>query len=596
MIQTLGKYQLGELLGQGGMGAVYRSFHPQLNRPVAVKVILGGVADPQIRQRFLREAQVVAGLSHPNIVNIFDVDVQDGQPYIVMDFVAGGSLAKRLASGPMPVDEAIEMLIPLAEALDYAHRQGLVHRDLKPANVLLQPDGSPVLADFGLARAAQPDTAARITASGMLLGTLAYMAPEQFAGGDADARTDIYALGVLFFEMLTGRVPFDGDSAQVMYGHLQQPPPAPRLLVPALPDAIEKLVLSMLAKDPAARPQSAAEVAAALRAIRSSPAATGPTIALTRPVLAAPTAGMPSMVAIEPAIARQRTTFWLALWLTALLLLVAAGALTVARLSALAGDSGVVVPGSPTPPARATPAGDGGVAPSGMSTPRPQAEKLGEVDLEQVAETRLDKVVAGGPEPFSVGNLSFGTIGEALWIFGEVRNDGEGARESVEVRVNLLDANGKELASQTGFAHMSYLDPGEISSFSVLFTDKNPPPPSYASYAIEVRSRAADFQPGYTIRDLRIGEDLRVGKDTLNFLKLRGSVRNTGDVAAKYVHLYAVFYDTEGAVVGAADGFAETGEDNIVPAGAEARFEIQALIFTGKAVRYRMFAQASRAD
>jgi hypothetical protein len=579
------------------MGAVYRSFHPQLSRPVAVKVILGGAADPQTRQRFLREAQVVAGLSHPNIINIFDVDVQDDQPYIVMDFVAGGSLAKRLASGPMPIDETIGLLIPLAEALDYAHRQGLVHRDLKPGNVLLQPDGSPVLADFGLARAAQPDTAARITATGMLLGTLAYMAPEQFAGGGADARTDIYALGVLFFEMLTGRVPFDGDSAQVMYGHLQQPPPTPRGLVPTLPDAIEQLVLSMLAKDPGARPQSAAEVAAALRAIRSAPAATGPTVALTRPVLAAPTVGMPPTAAMEQtqAPARPRTGLCLAFGLVGLLLLVGAGVFALVRLNTVAGGGGVVAPGSPTPIVRATPAGDGGVAPIGRSTPQP-AEKLGEVDLEQIAETRLDKVEASGPESFSVGNMKFGMVGESLWIFGEVRNDGKEPRETVEVRVNLLDAAGKELASQTGYAHLSYLDPGEISSFSVLFSGDNAPPADYAGYAIEIRSRAANFHPGYTIRDLRVGEDLRVGKDSLNFLKLRGSVRNTGDVAAKYVHIYAVFYDAEGAVIGVADSFAQTGEDEIVAAGAEAPFEIQALIFTGKPARYRMFAQGSRAD
>ena len=167
MTQTLGKYTLGALLGQGGMGAVYRSHHPLLNRPVAIKVMLANIAaDPQAHQRFLREAQVVAVLSHPNIVNIFDVDVQDGQPYIVMDFAPGGSLAARLQAGPIALDETLRLAIPLADALAYAHGQGLMHRDLKPANVLLRPDGSPVLADFGLARPAVVDSAAQITATG----------------------------------------------------------------------------------------------------------------------------------------------------------------------------------------------------------------------------------------------------------------------------------------------------------------------------------------------------------------------------------------------------------------------------------------------
>src|SRR5262249_39584481 len=294
MQQTLGKYQLGELLGQGGMGAVYRSFHPLLNRPVAVKVMLATIAaDPQAHQRFLREAQIVAALSHPNIVNIFDVDIQDGKPYIVMDFAEGGSLAARLRSGPIGLDEALRLAIPLADALAYAHGQGLIHRDLKPANVLLRPDGSPVLADFGLARAAIVDSAAQITATGAVLGTLAYMAPEQFGGRPTDARADIYAFGVMLYEMLTGRVPFDGDSAQVMFGHLQQLPPPPRQLNPALPDGAERLVLRMLEKDPDARPQNAAEVAEALRALQRAAASTGPTIALTKdaPVAAQPTAG-----------------------------------------------------------------------------------------------------------------------------------------------------------------------------------------------------------------------------------------------------------------------------------------------------------------
>src|SRR5436853_532545 len=209
------------------MGVVYRSHHPLLNRPVAIKVMLANIAtDSQAHQRFLREAQVVAVLSHPNIINIFDVDVQDGQPYIVMDFAQGGSLAARLRAGPIALDETLRLAIPLAVA----------------------------------------DSAAQITATGAVMGTLAYMAPEQFSGRPADARADIYAFGVMLYEMLTGRVPFEGDSAQIMYGHLQQPPLPPRQLNPALPAALEQIILRLLEKDPDTRTQSAAELAAQLRA------------------------------------------------------------------------------------------------------------------------------------------------------------------------------------------------------------------------------------------------------------------------------------------------------------------------------------------
>ena len=167
-----------------------------------------------------------------------------------MDFAPGGSLAARLQAGPIALEETLRLAIPLADALAYAHSQGLIHRDLKPANVLLRPDGSPVLADFGLARPIIGNSAAQITATGAVMGTLAYMAPEQFSAQPADARADLYAFGVMLYEMLTGRVPFEGDSAQIMYGHLQQPPPPPRQLNPALPDPIERLILRLLEKNP----------------------------------------------------------------------------------------------------------------------------------------------------------------------------------------------------------------------------------------------------------------------------------------------------------------------------------------------------------
>jgi serine/threonine-protein kinase len=581
MQQTLGKYQLGELLGQGGMGAVYRSFHPLLNRPVAVKVMLANVAaDPQAHQRFLREAQIVAALSHPHIVNIFDVDIQNGQPYIVMDFAEGGSLAARLRAGPLGLDETLRLAIPLADALAYAHGQGLIHRDLKPANVLLRPDGSPVLADFGLARPAVADSAAQITATGAVLGTLAYMAPEQFSGRPADARADIYAFGVMLYEMLTGRPPFDGDSAQIMYGHLQQPPTPPRRLNPALPDAAELLILRMLEKEPGMRPQSAAEVAAALRALQSAAAATGPTIALSnalpRDAMAQPSGGRE--IAAGSGAARRR--LWPLIGGAVLLVALACGGLGLLMTRSTSGQAG-----RPTAAAR----------PTRAAAIEQDPTELPAAPLTREEEPLLTGATEAGPEPFSIGGLTYRQTDDSIWFFGEVRNDGDQARESIELRVNLLDADGKEIASKVGYASMSYLKPGEISPFSVLFT-KDDGAAAFARYTIEVRASKADFKPGYTYRDLSVQPGPQARQDQYGFLKISGRVRNDGEEAARFAQVFAVFYDEAGQVVGIASGYAETANDEPLAAGADARFEIQGIIFSEKPARYRLFAEGSRAS
>jgi serine/threonine-protein kinase len=578
-MQTLGKYTLGELLGQGGMGAVYRSHHPLLNRPVALKVMLASVAaDPQAHQRFLREAQVVAVLSHPHIVNIFDVDVQDGQPYIVMDYAPGGSLAARLRGGPLGLDETLRLAIPLADALAYAHSQGLIHRDLKPANVLLRLDGSPVLADFGLARPISVDSAAQITATGALMGTLAYMAPEQFSGRLADARADIYAFGVLLYEMLTGRVPFEGDSAQIMYGHLQQPPPPPRQLNPALPDAVEQLILRMLEKNPDMRLQSAAELAAELRTLQSAGAAIGPTVSL-----AAQHARQPE----APAAKRNNESRARPHWPIALMVGVV---IALAGMAAFWGSQTGQRGSDPQPAARPT---RSAIVIEQDPTPS-NATALPAAPLTQENVALMTDAQASGPESFSIGGVSYKQNNDTLWFFGEVRNDGSAARESIELRVNLLDADGQEIASTVGYASMSYLKPGEISPFSVLFTKDEAPPP-FATYKIEVRSTKADFKLGYTYRELSILSSPQARQDEYGFIKISGRVHNDGGQAAKFVQIYAVFYDQQGGVVGLASTFAEEANDAPLSAGGDARFELQGVIFSGPPTRYRLFAEGSRA-
>jgi hypothetical protein len=593
MQQALGKYQLGEMLGHGGMGAVYKSFHPLLNRPVAVKLMLASVAaDPQAHQRFLREAQIVAALSHPHIVNIFDVDIQNGQPYLVMDFVEGGSLAGRLRAGPLALAEALRLAFPLAEALAYAHLQGVLHRDLKPANVLLRGDGSPVLADFGLARPSQVDSAAKLTATGAVMGTLAYMAPEQFGGGPADARADIYSFGVMLYEMLTGRVPFEGDSAQIMYGHLQQPPPAPRQLNPTLPESAERLLLGMLSKDPAWRPQSMDQVVAALRSILSGDdAAIGATIPIeTAATLTAPT-GLGSVTLPFP----RR-------WLVPLLLAVPAAAAVCGLLLLLPLLSRRAQP-TAEPTARpaipiAAPSAQPATSTAGEADAAPLPTGPGEAEPTPAPPTRVDQPLAkleqSGPEPFSAGGITY-RKDRTLWFFGEVRNDGDEAREAIQVRVNLLDMNGKEIASKAGFASMSYLKPGEVSPFSVLF-DEGETPAEFAEYRIEVSSSKGDFQIGYAYRDLSVTGEPQSRRDEYGFVEIKGRVRNGGQAPAKFVQIFAVFYDDAGNVVGIANTFAETSNDAPLAPGAEARFEIEGVVFSGPATRYRLFAEGSNAS
>ena len=203
---TLNGYRIVEPLGAGGMATVYRAYQPALDRFVAVKVLAANAGqDPRFRERFRREAQTVAALRHPNILVVYDWGEQDGTAYLVSELVEGGTLADRLGT-PLTCEQSLQFLRPVASALDYAHERGVVHRDVKPSNVLLHPDGTPVLADFGVAR--MLEGSAFLTSAGVLVGTPAYMAPEVLDEGEAGPSVDLYALGVMLYEMLTGSVPF----------------------------------------------------------------------------------------------------------------------------------------------------------------------------------------------------------------------------------------------------------------------------------------------------------------------------------------------------------------------------------------------------
>jgi serine/threonine protein kinase len=256
----LGPYEILSAIGMGGMGEVYKARDTRLNRTVAIKVLPAHFSDdPKMKARFEREAQTIAGLNHPHICVLHDVGHQDATDYLVMEYLEGQTLAQRLQKGALPLDEALKIAGQIADALDKAHRRGVVHRDLKPSNVMLTKSGAKLL-DFGLAKLkqeAQPitlsalPTNADVTAKGTILGTLQYMSPEQLEGREADTRSDIFAFGAVLYEMLTGRKAFEGRSqSSIIAAIMHVDPPAISVLRPMTPLVVDRVVKRCLAKEP----------------------------------------------------------------------------------------------------------------------------------------------------------------------------------------------------------------------------------------------------------------------------------------------------------------------------------------------------------
>ena len=261
--QTLGKYHILEEIGRGGMGVVYKAHDTVLDRLVAIKVLAPHLTwDQEFVQRFLREARSAARIEHPHIVTIYDVAQAQGHHFIAMKYLEGRSLAEIIRrEGPLPPERAAHLLAQIAQALDYAHARNLIHRDVKPGNVIVSPQDHATLTDFGVARSLE---GTRLTQSGVMVGTPAYMSPEQVKGQPVGPTTDVYALGVVAYEMLGGRPPFEGDTPHVLYAHAHEKPQSLPQVNPKITPAVGVVVHKALAKEPGKRYDSAGAFAAAL--------------------------------------------------------------------------------------------------------------------------------------------------------------------------------------------------------------------------------------------------------------------------------------------------------------------------------------------
>ena len=263
--KQFGQYQIVAPLGEGGMAAVYKAYQPAMERYVAIKVLPRHMSSSEeFAARFRREARLLAQLQHPHILPVFDYGESEGYPYIVMPFIISGTLADVLRNKRLSLPEVRRILTQIGDALSYAHTRGMIHRDIKPSNVLIDERGNCLLTDFGLARMAEVST--HITTSGAIMGTPAYMSPEQGAGGNVDHRSDIYSLGIVLYEMVTGRVPYTAETpVAVVFKHIQDPLPSIHKFNPNLPDSVELVLRKALAKSPEDRYQTTEDFVRAIQ-------------------------------------------------------------------------------------------------------------------------------------------------------------------------------------------------------------------------------------------------------------------------------------------------------------------------------------------
>lgn len=270
--EQIGPYRIESRLGTGGMATVYKAYHEKLDRNVAIKLMHPSMLeDENFRQRFEREARIIARLEHPNIVSVYDFSEHEAEPYLVMKFVDGKTLKRILAERVLTMDEVRQIMMPLGAALSYAHERGVLHRDIKPSNIMIGNSGHAYLTDFGLARLAQAGESTLSTDT--LLGTPNYISPEQARGDkEIDGRADVYSLGVVLYELIVGQVPFEGDSAySIVHDHIYAEPPPPRSINPDVPEAVEAVILKSLSKKAADRYPTPAALVTALNDALEAP-------------------------------------------------------------------------------------------------------------------------------------------------------------------------------------------------------------------------------------------------------------------------------------------------------------------------------------
>jgi tRNA A-37 threonylcarbamoyl transferase component Bud32 len=468
------RYEIEQPLGRGGMAQVFRATDRVLGRPVAVKVLDRKYKDDaKFVTRFRREAQSAAGINHPNVVSVYDTGSEDGLHYIVMEYVDGDTLADLLQrEGPLTAGRAVSIAEPVARALEAAHEKGMVHRDVKPGNIMVDRSGTVKVVDFGIARAAADDT---LTQTGTVLGTAAYLSPEQAQGETVDARSDVYSLGCVLYEMTTGRPPFTADSTlAVAYKHVREDPVPPSRLNPDVPPELDAVVMTALAKDPAARYPSGGTMREALSAAATGemPAAVG--VAPTEPLAGGDTAVMtqPATVpATVPLEERRGAPGWLPWAVIGVIVL----ALVVLAILALGGDGAPRGAGQGT---QGQPAEGQGPPDQGQTTPAETPPE--ETDPVGVAFANLASVLAEGQSSGEVDDKAVDKVSkeaeEALEKYREGDQVGAAA-ELGEAHLRVQEAREKgEITSDTRSEEIHAAIRGLAEAMNV--TPVVPSPPS----------------------------------------------------------------------------------------------------------------------